>query len=284
MLLLLLLLAKGQPRLRPTRGYKAPSSSDTPKPPRMEEPSLLDAAAAFSFYDGGGSSCLSSSPDQEDEEEEEEEEEEEHVRAPSSSHPQGGGPCLLWACKACKKKAGGGGGGGPGERRRAATLRERRRLKKVNQAFEALRRCTASGAPGQRLPKVEILRDAIRYIQSLQELLHDHYYRLGGHGGSQPDSPLSTCSDGGLGECNSPMWTRRNSTYSNVYCSELPREVTTALSSLDCLSSIVDRITSPDQAGLSLQDAAASPSPGASPLSQPGSPQSPHPKLIYHVL
>ncbi|XP_062838743.1 myogenic factor 5 isoform X2 [Anolis carolinensis] len=276
-MLLWLLLAKGQPFLGPTRGYKAPSSQDIPKSPRMEEPSLLDAAAvaAFSFYDGG-SSCLSSSPDQEDEEEEEEEE---HVRAPSSGHAQGGGPCLLWACKACKKKAGGG-GGGPGERRRAATLRERRRLKKVNQAFEALRRCTASGAPGQRLPKVEILRDAIRYIQSLQELLHDHYCRLGG---SQPDSPVSSCSDGGLGECNSPMWSRRNSTYSSVYCSELPH-VSTALSSLDCLSSIVDRIASPDQAGLSLQDAAASPSPGASPLSQPGSPQSPHPKLIYHVL
>ncbi len=40
-------------------------------------------------------------------------------------------------------------------------MRERRRLKKVNHAFEALRRCTSAN-PSQRLPKVEILRNAIQ--------------------------------------------------------------------------------------------------------------------------
>nr|AAB22605.1 myogenin {basic helix-loop-helix region} [Torpedo californica, Peptide Partial, 41 aa] [Tetronarce californica] len=37
------------------------------------------------------------------------------------------------------------------DRRRAATLREKRRLKKVNEAFEALKRSTLLN-PNQRLP------------------------------------------------------------------------------------------------------------------------------------
>ena len=56
------------------------------------------------------------------------------------------------------------------DRRRAATLREKRRLKKVNEAFEALKRSTLLN-PNQRLPKVEILRSAIQYIERLQSLL-----------------------------------------------------------------------------------------------------------------
>ncbi|XP_054844936.1 myogenic factor 5 [Eublepharis macularius] len=206
--------------------------------------------------------------------------EEQHVRAPSGPHQAG--PCLLWACKACKKKS------STGDRRKAATLRERRRLKKVNQAFETLKRCTAAN-PGQRLPKVEILRNAIRYIESLQELLRQqvhHYYCLPGPSGSEPASPTSSCSDGAA-ECNSPMWSTRNSSYDNVYCSDLHNvyssEATTALSSLDCLSSIVDRISSSAEPELPLQDT-TSLSPSASPESQPGTPETPHPRLIYHVL
>ncbi|KAK6633690.1 hypothetical protein RUM44_004297 [Polyplax serrata] len=72
--------------------------------------------------------------------------------------------CLLWACKACKKKV------VTVDRRKAATLRERRRLRKVNEAFEVLKRRTCSN-PNQRLPKVEILRNAIDYIESLNDLL-----------------------------------------------------------------------------------------------------------------
>ncbi|XP_060119646.1 myogenic factor 5-like [Heteronotia binoei] len=196
----------------------------------------------------------------------------------------GGGPhqCLRWACKACKQQS------SSGDRRKAATLRERRRLRKVNQAFEALKRCTAaSPAQGQRLPKVEILRNAIRYIDSLQHLLRRHQRcRPPAPAASQPASPTSSCSDGAV-ECNSPMWSRRNSSYDNVYFSDLHNvyssDTSMALSSLDCLSSIVDRISSSAQPALPLQDT-ASLSPGASPESQPGTPETPHPRLIYHVL
>ncbi|XP_025905526.1 myogenic factor 5 [Nothoprocta perdicaria] len=150
------------------------------------------------FYD---SSCLSSpegdfaedvaarAAGAREEEEEDEEEDEEHVRAPRG-HRQAG-PCLLWACKACKRRP------SSTDRRRAATMRERRRLKKVNQAFETLKRCTAAN-PSQRLPKVEILRSAIRYIESLQELLRQQvqsYYELPGQSCSEPASPASSCSD-----------------------------------------------------------------------------------------
>jgi len=76
------------------------------------------------------------------------------------------------------------------DRRYAATLRERKRLRKVNEAFETLRQQTAAAAAANnaaasanaapsasaagnvsanqanhRLPKVEILRNAICYIE-----------------------------------------------------------------------------------------------------------------------
>lgn len=116
--------------------------------------------------------------------------EDEHVRIPGAPHQPG--HCLQWACKACKRKS------SFVDRRRAATMRERRRLKKVNHAFEALRRCTSAN-PSQRLPKVEILRNAIQYIESLQDLLREqveNYYGLPGESSSEPGSPLSSCSDG----------------------------------------------------------------------------------------
>ena len=116
-------------------------------------------------------------------------EEDEHFRVPGADHQPG--HCLQWACKACKRKP------TTMDRRRAATMRERRRLKKVNHAFEALRRCTSAN-PSQRLPKVEILRNAIQYIESLQDLLHEQveqYYALPGQSCSEPGSPLSSCSD-----------------------------------------------------------------------------------------
>ncbi|KAM7328137.1 hypothetical protein ACRRTK_012229 [Alexandromys fortis] len=91
---------------------------------------------------------------------------EEHVLAPPGLQPSHcPGQCLIWACKTCKRKS------APTDRRKAATLRERRRLKKINEAFEALKRRTVAN-PNQRLPKVEILRSAISYIERLQDLLH----------------------------------------------------------------------------------------------------------------
>ncbi|XP_065124499.1 myogenic factor 6 [Paramisgurnus dabryanus] len=90
---------------------------------------------------------------------------EEHVLAPPGLHPHCEGQCLIWACKICKRKS------APTDRRKAATLRERRRLKKINEAFDALKKKTVPN-PNQRLPKVEILRSAITYIEKLQDLLH----------------------------------------------------------------------------------------------------------------
>lgn len=87
-----------------------------------------------------------------------------HVLVPGS---QAHGPnrhCLLWACKACKRKT------VAVDRRKAATLRERRRLRKVNEAFDALKRRTCPN-PNQRMPKVEILRNTIDYIENLEDLL-----------------------------------------------------------------------------------------------------------------
>uniref|UniRef100_A0A0A9X475 Myogenic-determination protein n=1 Tax=Lygus hesperus TaxID=30085 RepID=A0A0A9X475_LYGHE len=89
--------------------------------------------------------------------------EEQHVLAPQAHHAER--RCLLWACKACKRKS------VTVDRRKAATLRERRRLRKVNEAFEVLKRRTSAN-PTQRLPKVEILRNAIEYIESLEDILH----------------------------------------------------------------------------------------------------------------
>lgn len=86
-----------------------------------------------------------------------------HVLAPGFHGPNR--RCLLWACKACKRKT------VTIDRRKAATMRERRRLRKVNEAFETLKRRTCPN-PNQRLPKVEILRNAIDYIESLEEMLH----------------------------------------------------------------------------------------------------------------
>ncbi|XP_051544882.1 myogenic factor 6-like [Myxocyprinus asiaticus] len=90
---------------------------------------------------------------------------EEHVFAPPGLQPHCEGQCLIWACKICKRKS------APTDRRKAATLRERRRLKKINEAFDALKKKTVPN-PNQRLPKVEILRSAINYIEKLQDLLH----------------------------------------------------------------------------------------------------------------
>ncbi|VDP94015.1 unnamed protein product [Echinostoma caproni] len=66
------------------------------------------------------------------------------------------------------------------DRRKAATMRERRRLRKVNEAFETLKRRTCAN-PNQRMPKVEILRNAIDYIENLEEMLqHNGVLPIGG--------------------------------------------------------------------------------------------------------
>lgn len=42
----------------------------------------------------------------------------------------------------------------------------------MNEAYENLKRCACSN-PNQRLPKVEILRNAITYIENLQRILYE---------------------------------------------------------------------------------------------------------------
>ncbi|KAG7456135.1 hypothetical protein MATL_G00248620 [Megalops atlanticus] len=160
------------------------------------------------------------------------------------------GCCLAWACGACKRRP------SAADRRRAATARERRRLEKVNRAFEALRRCTsvtaaaAAGGSSQRLPKVEILRNAIHYIQSLQELLRDQVER---YYGSEPGSPASNCSDDMI-DCSSPVWSEVS--HENMYNHDIynasSRDRALAVSSLDSLSSIVDRLSSEEASCLNM--------------------------------
>uniref|UniRef100_A0A3Q3EGJ5 Myogenic factor n=1 Tax=Labrus bergylta TaxID=56723 RepID=A0A3Q3EGJ5_9LABR len=223
-------------------------------------------------------------------------EDDEHVRAPSGHHQAG--RCLLWACKACKRKT------TNADRRKAATMRERRRLSKVNDAFETLKRCTTAN-PNQRLPKVEILRNAISYIESLQALLRggqdDGYYPVLEHysGDSDASSPRSNCSDG-MADFNAPSCqsNRRRSYESSSYFSETPKGKklrSSVVSSLDCLSSIVERIsTESSSSGGTLLPAADSsgstPTDPAGDAAAPGSVQIPSPtanqdpNLIYQVL
>ncbi|KAI2665342.1 Myogenic factor 6 [Labeo rohita] len=242
-------------------------------------------------------------------------EEDEHVRAPGAPHQPG--HCLQWACKACKRKA------STVDRRRAATMRERRRLKKVNHAFEALRRCTSAN-PSQRLPKVEILRNAIQYIESLQELLREqveNYYSLPMESSSEPASPSSSCSESmiysekvssctnwcgfhwlnqfatpeaqhSVGvprevDCNSPVWPQMNPNFGNNYSFDAQNasavDRTPGASSLQCLSSIVDRLSSVDTGvAMGMRNMVALSPTGSD--SQCSSPDSPSNRPVYHVL
>ena len=74
-------------------------------------------------------------------------------------------------------------GGRCADRRRAATERERQRLRRVNDAFDALRARTCHHVTchtvtrrpvrGHRLSKLDILRRTISYIEYLERLLND---------------------------------------------------------------------------------------------------------------
>ncbi|GAB6025514.1 myogenic factor [Chamberlinius hualienensis] len=192
-----------------------------------------------------------------------------HVLAPTQmlQHQQtmeNSGPshrkCLLWACKACKRKT------VTVDRRRAATLRERRRLRKVNEAFETLKRRTCPN-PNQRLPKVEILRNAIEYIESLEEMLqvgnrssisrhHHHQGRFISDHWCRVESVLSSSSNGSsidcLGRSTSPPFCKEklqqqfhdNQNGFAPLEGGMPDGLGNGVSSLDCLSLIVESISS----------------------------------------
>ncbi|XP_064161992.1 myogenin [Anguilla rostrata] len=155
------------------------------------------------------------------------------------------GQCLPWACKLCKRRS------VTMDRRKAATLREKRRLKKVNEAFEALKRSTLLN-PNQRLPKVEILRSAIQYIQRLQALVstlnqQDHA-QPGLHYRGPAAQRVSSSSDPGSGStcCSSPEWSSASDHCGPAY-STMPEDMLNEDSleqpTLRSLTSIVDSIT-----------------------------------------
>ncbi|XP_014239548.1 myogenic-determination protein [Cimex lectularius] len=156
--------------------------------------------------------------------------EEQHVLAPQAHHAER--RCLLWACKACKRKS------VTVDRRKAATLRERRRLRKVNEAFEVLKRRTSAN-PTQRLPKVEILRNAIEYIESLEDILHSDSAR--------PRTPPPTY----INNPGSPAQylAEKHDHYGETVKFPQQTEIEghsindAGTSSLDCLSLIVESIT-----------------------------------------
>ncbi|EFA05645.1 transcription factor SUM-1 [Tribolium castaneum] len=155
-----------------------------------------------------------------------------HVLEPQNANC-GPRKCLAWACKACKKKT------VAIDRRKAATLRERRRLRKVNEAFEVLKRRTCNN-PGQRLPKVEILRSAIEYIEYLEEILQ------GAKSPSEAENIISTTSN--YVNCPSSQFVSDRLHAFGSPLSRLPPpnsgfESGSTASSLDCLNLIVQSIT-----------------------------------------
>ncbi|XP_026077114.1 myogenin [Carassius auratus] len=155
------------------------------------------------------------------------------------------GQCLPWACKVCKRKS------VTMDRRKAATMREKRRLKKVNEAFEALKRSTLMN-PNQRLPKVEILRSAIQYIERLQALvssLNQQEHQQGNlHYRSTAPQGVPSSSDQGSGStcCSSPEWSSASEhcapTYSSTH-EDLLNDNSSEQTNLRSLTSIVDSIT-----------------------------------------
>ncbi|KAG7275389.1 hypothetical protein CRUP_021587, partial [Coryphaenoides rupestris] len=147
--------------------------------------------------------------------------------SPGSEQSHCPGQCLPWACKMCKRKT------VTMDRRKAATLREKRRLKKVNEAFEALKRSTLMN-PNQRLPKVEILRSAIQYIERLQALVSSLNQQdseaavVGGGqqggqfraGNTQPRVSSSSEPSTGSTCCSSPEWSSTPEQCAQSYSNE----------------------------------------------------------------
>ncbi|XP_037551873.1 myogenic factor 6 [Nematolebias whitei] len=166
---------------------------------------------------------------------------EEHVLAPPGLQSHCDGQCLMWACKICKRKS------APTDRRKAATLRERRRLKKINEAFDALKKKTVAN-PNQRLPKVEILRSAISYIERLQDLLQtlDDQEKIQ-NGSSFNAKEHNAANDEYQWKRSSETW-RSSADHSSVAMNQRDgTSESSASSSLLHLSSIVDSITTDEK-------------------------------------
>ncbi|XP_042260028.1 myogenic factor 6 isoform X1 [Thunnus albacares] len=207
----------------------------------------LDMAGVSPLYNGNDSP-LSPGQDNVPSETGEESSGEEHVLAPPGLRAHCEGQCLMWACKICKRKS------APTDRRKAATLRERRRLKKINEAFDALKRKTVAN-PNQRLPKVEILRSAISYIERLQDLLQTLDEQEKTPNGSSYNINVkehSVSSHEYLWKKSSETWSTSadHSTAAMINQREGTSE-SSASSSLLRLSSIVDSITNDEKISFS---------------------------------
>ncbi|CAH1380465.1 unnamed protein product [Tenebrio molitor] len=205
-----------------TAGYFYPNQSDSKKTKNEETKST--SAKSDTGYASADSSVES-----------EDEKELNHILEPQNTNCSPNGPrkCLAWACKACKKKT------VAIDRRKAATLRERRRLRKVNEAFEVLKRRTCNN-PGQRLPKVEILRSAIEYIEYLEEILQ------GAKSPAETENIISTASN--YVNCSSAQFVSDRLHQFGDPLSRFPPsnsgfDVASTASSLDCLNLIVQSIT-----------------------------------------
>ncbi|PWA30175.1 hypothetical protein CCH79_00014948 [Gambusia affinis] len=207
----------------------------------------IDITGVSSLYSNSNDSPLSPGQDNVPSETGGESSGEEHVLAPPGLQSHCEGQCLMWACKICKRKS------APTDRRKAATLRERRRLKKINEAFDALKKKTVAN-PNQRLPKVEILRSAISYIERLQDLLQtlDEQEKIQ-NGTSLNTKEPNLASDEYQWKKSSENW-RTSADHSNAAINQ--REVTSessASSSLLRLSSIVDSITNDEKLNFSAE-------------------------------
>ncbi|VDK63073.1 unnamed protein product [Onchocerca ochengi] len=151
------------------------------------------------------------------------------------------------------------------DRRKAATMRERRRLRKVNEAFEVVKQRTCPN-PNQRLPKVEILRSAIEYITKLENMLQsqgkmtkimaaNQGIHLSDNDGQDYVSVHNTSSNGSTAtyyENKMGTFTEENEDFGSVSTSESPHEAKKTSgkkSSLERLSRIVDSIAADEDEG-----------------------------------
>ncbi|XP_035663022.1 myogenic factor 6-like [Branchiostoma floridae] len=181
------------------------------------------------------------------------------LTAGGGSEFHGPGRCLQWACNTCKTKA-----RGKVDKRKAATMRERRRLSKVNDAFDVLKKKTSPNST-RRLTKTEILKNAIDYIMDLKDLLktseeasassssktHTSELDLDSEAGSPASfseqssaaSPLSL-----IAETDELSWDDMMTAASSLLTdmAEDCGSPDSGISSLDSLSAIVDNITSFD--------------------------------------
>ncbi|XP_026671295.1 myogenic-determination protein isoform X2 [Ceratina calcarata] len=181
--------SSGSPEYHRSRSYAVDSDSASSSVGSLDASADLESGSVDAEESNEGNESNEPNEPNERGNESNESESNEHVPHPhvtldNAVTAHGPRRCLLWACKACKKKT------VTVDRRKAATLRERRRLRKVNEAFEVLKRRTSNN-PNQRLPKVEILRNAIEYIESLEALLQSNRSLVGQDHGSTESMSVS---------------------------------------------------------------------------------------------